>query len=782
MNTFALYFPALLDTVVKATILLGLAWIAGLLLKNRSAALRHMVRACALSAVLLLPALSFLMPAWHWQGLPLFRFAAGQSTTHDEMSSALAVDPPSDTAIAPISVPPVNASATTQPANHKPSPQAISKPRRFINWPQLFMTIWLLGTISVALRLLAGRSRFARLVTKANPVDNLSWRSQIQEIAHLLGIRRSVALLESQDTEVPLTAGALRPKIILSPDYNEWSPLRRDAILHHELAHIRRLDTLAQALCQMAIAAYWFHPLVWLTVKIMREEREQACDDYVLATGTKPSEYAHELLEIASSLRQPEFTAALAMARRSQLEGRVMALLNPAQRRGSTSQKTTLSTVLLTLCIALPLAALQTTTPQKKSSPTATAPAQTPSAPSAAADTEPPNIPEQPEEATQAQIPPAPPVPPTSATPPVGGVIGGVPGGVRGGVVGGVAGGLPTFPDMPSVPAPPQALSATPQVSPIPPAPPAARPPSAPASPRSPHATPVPQAAPRPEITPHPEAAPIAPRKPSTPSPDGVASPAPKALPAPHAAIAISALPALRTQLAALHAQAAVNPAEVEALRAKIAALATTPSAASMPAIAAIRAQTAAISAQTASTSPQIAALRAQVATLAPVAAQVTSEMSPKVAALRAQIAAMPRIASTPRLHAATMNAFCAGDGSHPHSVEINNDGKHKRWTASWSGQNCHVDLHSEGEITFNEETAAIESISPGGFLEISTRQGDTLRQVKVTPSPKGLQFSLKVNGAEKPFDDEAKAWFSTFLTTVQGTTWQLAFPERASR
>ena len=775
MNTFALYFSALLDTVVKATILLGLAWIAGLLLKNRSAALRHMVRACALGAVLLLPALSFLLPAWHWQGLPLFRFAAGQSATHDEMSSALAVDPPSDTAIAPIIVPPVNASATTQPANHKPSPQAISKPRLSINWPQLFMTIWLLGTISVALRLLAGRSRFARLVTKADPVDDPSWRSQIQEIAHLLGIRRSVALLESQDTEVPLTAGALRPKIILSPDYNEWSPLRRDAILHHELAHIRRLDTLAQALCQMAIAAYWFHPLVWLTVKIMREEREQACDDYVLATGTKPSEYAHELLEIASSLRQPEFTAALAMARRSQLEGRVMALLNPAQRRGSTSQKTTLSAVLLTLCIALPLAALQTTTPQKKSSPTATAPAQTPSAPSATADTEPPNMPDPPEEATQAQIPPAPPVPPTAATPPVGDVIGGVPGGVRGGVVGGVVGGLRTVPDMPSVPAPPPAVPVTPQASPIPPAPPTARPRSAPASPRSPHATPVPQAAPRPEVTPHPEAAPIAPRKPSTPSPDGVASPAPKALPAPHAAIAISALPALRTQLAALHAQAAVNPAQVEALRAKIVALATTPSAA-------IRAQTAAISAQTASTSPQIAALRAQVATLAPVEAQVTSEMSPKVATLRAQIAAIPRIASTPRLHAATMNAFCAGDGSHAHSVEINNDGKHKRWTASWSGQNCHVDLHSEGEITFNKETAAIESISPGGFLEINTRQGDTLRQVRVTPSPGGLKFSLKVNGAEKPFDDEAKTWFSTFLTTVQGTTWQLAFPEPASR
>jgi beta-lactamase regulating signal transducer with metallopeptidase domain len=776
MNTFASYFPALVDAVVKATIILGLAGIAGLLLRNRSAALRHTVRACALGAVLLLPVLSHLVPAWHWQGLPRFPLAANQSAAM-ETPAALPVVPQSDMGGAELAPPQAGARATTQPSNGKPALPTISKLRPAMNWPQLIIMVWLLGMLLVALRLLVSRSRFARLIGKATPVDDPSWSSQIQEIAHLLGIRRSVALLESQDTEVPLTTGALQPKIILSPDYSEWSPLRRDAILHHELAHIRRLDTLAQALCQVAIATYWFHPLVWVTVRAMRAEREQACDDYVLAAGTRPSEYAHELLEIASSLRQPEFTAALAMAKRSQLEGRVMALLNPAQHRGSISQKTTLMVALLTLCAVLPLAAIQSAAPQKKSSDQrkAAAPTQTQSTPAAATDEEQPALPEEPQEATQPQPPPAPPVPPAAATPPVGGVVGGVPGGVRGGVVGGVPGGIRAVPAMPPAPARPQIAPATPQTLPVPSSPPAARLQSAPASPDAPQATPVPQAVPRPE------AAPVAPGKPSKPSPRGVASPAPRAILTPHAAATSSALPALRAQLAAIHAQAGINPREVEALRAKIATIAITASATNAPLIAKLRSQTAAMSAQTAATSHQMVELRAQIAALAPIAAQSANSMSPKVAALRAQIAAMPRIAST-RALAATISNTCGGDSSHPHSVEIVNDGNHKRWTASWSGQNCHVDLHSEGEITFNEDTVAIESISPGGFFEISDRHGDTLRQVRVTPSAGGLQFDFKVDGTEKPFDSEAKAWFSTFLTTMQRTTWQLAFPEPASR
>ena len=153
-----------------------------------------------------------------------------------------------------------------------------------------------------------------------------------------LGIDRHVALLVSDEIEVPITTGIMFPRIVLSPDYPEWSPTRRSAILNHELAHIKRLDAFTQALANLAASVYWFHPLVWLMVRAMRAERERACDDHVLAAGTKASDYAHELLDIVSGLREPELAAALAMARKSQLEGRVLAVLNPALPRGSVSR------------------------------------------------------------------------------------------------------------------------------------------------------------------------------------------------------------------------------------------------------------------------------------------------------------------------------------------------------------------------------------------------------------------------------------------------------------
>src|SRR5262249_20742962 len=164
---------------------------------------------------------------------------------------------------------------------------------------------------------------------------------------------RKIRLLESKETEVPLATGILHPKVILPPDHGEWSEVRRSAVLHHEIAHIKRIDALTHTVAHAATVLYWFHPLTWLTVWAMRAEREHACDDQVLAAGTKASDYAHELLDIVSGLRQPALAGALAMARRSQLEGRVLAVLNPGLRRGGVSRWTSLAAVAIVLGVAL---------------------------------------------------------------------------------------------------------------------------------------------------------------------------------------------------------------------------------------------------------------------------------------------------------------------------------------------------------------------------------------------------------------------------------------------
>jgi hypothetical protein len=136
----------------------------------------------------------------------------------------------------------------------------------------------------------------------------------------------------------------------------------------HELAHVRRHDCLTQALAQLICALYWFSPLVWLAARRLRAERERACDDFVLEAGTKGSAYATHLLEIARMMgpRIPAFTrAGVSMAHVSQLEGRLMAILNPATRR-SNGLPSRLIALTATLLVAIPVAAVH---PQERPGP-----------------------------------------------------------------------------------------------------------------------------------------------------------------------------------------------------------------------------------------------------------------------------------------------------------------------------------------------------------------------------------------------------------------------------
>jgi hypothetical protein len=135
-----------------------------------------------------------------------------------------------------------------------------------------------------------------------------------------------------------------------------WSDERRQSVLLHELAHIRRHDCRVQLVAQAACALYWFNPLVWTAASHLRSERERACDDQVLHFGAQASSYAAHLLDIARELR-PSLrpSAALAMARPSDLEGRLLSVL--AARRARVPLRVT-RWVIVTLLTLTTVAAL----------------------------------------------------------------------------------------------------------------------------------------------------------------------------------------------------------------------------------------------------------------------------------------------------------------------------------------------------------------------------------------------------------------------------------------
>jgi hypothetical protein len=169
---------------------------------------------------------------------------------------------------------------------------------------------------------------------------------------------------------MPQTWGTLRPAILLPADADDWPRERRRVVLMHELAHVKRKDCLTQAMAQIACALYWFNPLVWIAARRLRMERELACDDQVLGTGTRASDYADLLLDTARSIRSGSCSSltAVAMARRSQLEGRLLAILDPSLNRKGLNRTGGSLVVLSLALIILPLASLRPTA-QTKASP-----------------------------------------------------------------------------------------------------------------------------------------------------------------------------------------------------------------------------------------------------------------------------------------------------------------------------------------------------------------------------------------------------------------------------
>ena len=138
-------------------------------------------------------------------------------------------------------------------------------------------------------------------------------------------------------------------------------------VVLHELAHVRRGDGTTHLMARIALSFYWWNPLAWPAWREFLKERERAADDLVLNAGADRPEYASHLLEIARSLQSAPDCAwpAMTMASRSQLEGRLCAILDSSRDRQTPPRAAVLIAAFAALAVIGPLAALkaQTTIP-----------------------------------------------------------------------------------------------------------------------------------------------------------------------------------------------------------------------------------------------------------------------------------------------------------------------------------------------------------------------------------------------------------------------------------
>ena len=200
-------------------------------------------------------------------------------------------------------------------------------------WLVAIVIAWALGLLFTILRLALHQAAVARLRRACVPIFGNDWASVLDQASRQLNLTQRVALLLHPDAASPITAGIRNPFIILPANAANWTAAHRQSVLLHELAHVKRRDVLTQFLAGAACALHWFNPLAWYGSAQMRKLRELACDDLVLAAGERPADYAELLLHVARSYRHRRLASAVGMARSSNVENRIVAILDSARNR-----------------------------------------------------------------------------------------------------------------------------------------------------------------------------------------------------------------------------------------------------------------------------------------------------------------------------------------------------------------------------------------------------------------------------------------------------------------
>jgi TonB family protein len=300
------------ECIWKTTGTTLLMWAMSQVLRRQSAALRYWLWIAALAAFLTVPALLDVA-----RRTPAIRLAAPVPTAVNVALDAVTVIP---------------------------EPRPKRQPRR-LPISETLAAVWFAGVILIASRRLYAAWRMKQIAGRAV-------RSGEFEFPVWL----------STEIETPLTWGVWSPMILLPRSALRWTPECLNSVLAHEREHIRRFDCLFHWFAEAVCAIWWFHPLAWLARNRASHERECACDDAVLRSGVRPSDYATELLQLAS--RMPNTgEPVMALSALSDFERRIRSMLRHDLDRRPAGRRAGLGVALASIAVVLPLALLHAQAP-----------------------------------------------------------------------------------------------------------------------------------------------------------------------------------------------------------------------------------------------------------------------------------------------------------------------------------------------------------------------------------------------------------------------------------
>jgi beta-lactamase regulating signal transducer with metallopeptidase domain len=339
-------FPALIDWpfvayTIKATLALSVVLVFCRLSRNLSASSCHLMISTVLILTALMPLTSSLLPDWDVITIPALHSYQDGPGVDTEVEGSW---PSSSLSLAEIP---------------EPGPVESTQKQILSSWQGIAVITYFFGILLMAGRVMAvslwslwHRSRGTQPIGKNSRILQIA-SSTMQQA----GLKRPVSVLLSDRISVPMACGWLKPAVLLPVNAIDWSDKHLQSVLLHEIAHIRRGDAVTSKIAHLAAIWQWFNPVYWLALVYLQIEREKACDDIVINAGVQNADYAEHLIATGRSATSMIWGVrpALRMARKRNIEGRIIDILNESKNRRSVSVRVALyaGSVLLSLVTSL---------------------------------------------------------------------------------------------------------------------------------------------------------------------------------------------------------------------------------------------------------------------------------------------------------------------------------------------------------------------------------------------------------------------------------------------
>ncbi len=242
-----------------------------------------------------------------------------------------------------------------------PIPPVAARPA--LSWRAVVFVGWLVGVLALCL-CLARRFRYVRRLVAGSAAAPTSLQAVLGQCAARLSLRRCPQLRLSDDVPGPVVCRLLSPVVLIPATLTEKvDPDRFEAVLVHELAHVKRADLWINFVQTILLVAYFYHPLLWLVNAIVRRLREQAVDETVLvALDAEAERYSTTLIDLAEmSLHGPTVGLRLIgiAESRKALQGRIRHMMKRPKPRTARIGLWGLLALALAAAVLLPMARAQ---------------------------------------------------------------------------------------------------------------------------------------------------------------------------------------------------------------------------------------------------------------------------------------------------------------------------------------------------------------------------------------------------------------------------------------